>query len=180
MPKKQLRTMPLVMLAMLTALAVLMSSFISVNTALFKIDTSFLPVALAGYYYGPLGGLLVGALGDLIRALCFPTGAYYFPFTLTAAAVGAWFGFALRKSYRFRDLLLAVLPTQIVCSLLLNSYFISLLFQKEIWSYLWKVRLPQVAIMIPVELICLHLLFGGICPRLPLMRQPLHKKILKK
>ena len=75
-------------IALFTALNVVMGRLMSVNTSVFKISTSFIPTVLAAYYYGAAGGAVVAGLGDLIGALLFPTGAYFFPFTLSAALGG--------------------------------------------------------------------------------------------
>ena len=159
-----------IFLAMLSALAVVLGRFLSINTFLFKIETAFIAVAVAGYYFGPIGGAVVAGLGDFLGAILFPTGAYFFPFTLSALLTGAWFGIALRGNFRLSKAFLAVLPTQIVCSLGLNTWFISMISTKEILDILLTLRLPQVAAMIPLQILVIWLLGKQVFPRLPIER----------
>lgn len=159
-----------IFLAMLSALAVVLGRFLSINTFLFKIETSFIAIAIAGYYFGPIGGAVVAGLGDFLGAILFPTGAYFFPFTLSAILTGGWFGFALRGKFTFAKTWLAVLPTQIVCSLVLNTWFISMISSKEILDILLTLRLPQTAIAIPLQILVIWLLGKQVFPRLPIKR----------
>ena len=66
----------IVLLALLLALNVVLSRFLSIATPSAKIGFSFLPEALAAAIYGPLGGMTVAGLGDLVGALLFPIGVY--------------------------------------------------------------------------------------------------------
>lgn len=152
---------------MLAALNVICGRFLSVNTQLFKISSAFIPTVIAGCCLGPVGGAAVAAVGDLVGALLFPTGAYFFPFTLSAALGGAWYGLMLRRKLTVKRLLLAVLPEQLVCSLMLNGLFLSMLIPtKGLLEVLVTLRLPQLAINLPVQLIVIPLLVKRLLPRL--------------
>ena len=81
-----------------------------------------------------------------------PTGAYFPGFTVTAAITGLAFGLLLYKKCSFPRIVIAVLSTQLVCSLLLNTLFISILYTKA-YTALLATRIIQVAIMSVVEIL---------------------------
>ena len=153
----------LVTLALLTALAVVLSRFLSIQTPATKIGFSFLPIALAGVLFGPVGGALTGGLADLIGALAFPFGAYFPGYTFTAALTGAIYGFAWHQKRTPLRVIVAVLIKQLVCSLLLNTLWTSILYHKGFMVYLTS-RLPQFFVMTAVEIVVLIPLFSSHLP----------------
>lgn len=161
-----------VMLALLLALDVVMSRFLSVNTAFFKLDTSFIPLVIAAYLYGPVGGMIVAGLGDLIGALLFPFGPYMPHFTLSAALTGLWMGMALKGKFGFGKVCFAIIPSQIVCSLFLNSCFLILLYGKVAF---W-LRLVQTAVSMPIQIIVVYALIKRVVPLMRIERLEDQKK----
>ena len=84
--KKRIRF--LACIAMLSAMQVVLSRFLSTQTPVVKIGFGFVPVMFAGALYGAGGGALAGALSDVVGALLFPSGSYFPGYTLTAALSG--------------------------------------------------------------------------------------------
>lgn len=125
----------LVLLALLVALQVVMGKIIQINLVSKEFNLGFLPIAAAGALMGPAAGAVVGALGDLIGSLLFPTGAYFPGFTLTSALVGLVFGLILRaKASWVRALAAAVCGA--VINLMLNSLWLSMLYgSKTYWGW---------------------------------------------
>ena len=156
----------LVTLALLTALEVIMSRFLSVNSTFFKLDTSFIPMALAAYFYGPIGGMIAAGLGDFIGALLFPFGPYMPHFTISAALTGFIFGLALKGRPNMVKVLLAVVPSQIICSLMLNSLFLELLYGNVIF---W-IRLVQTLITTPIQTIVTYFVVKKVVPLVKIRR----------
>ena len=85
-------------LALLTAMQVVLSRFLSFNTLSLKIGFAFLPVAIGAAVLGPVGGAIVGGLGDFLGAVLFPIGPYFPGFTLTTALSGVAFGLAIYRT----------------------------------------------------------------------------------
>ena len=79
-------------LALLIALDIILTRFLSINTQFLRISLGMIPVALAGVIFGPVWGGVCGAAGDLLGMLIFPSGAYFPGFTLTAALTGIIYG----------------------------------------------------------------------------------------
>ena len=136
--KKQLfTTQQLVVLALLVALQVVLGKFVQINLIFKEINLGFLPVAVAGALLGPVPAVVVGALGDVIGSLLFPTGLFRLGFTLTAGLVGLAYGLALFR--RTDSLLWAVIAmaSGAVINLLLNSYWLSDIYgSKTYWGWI--------------------------------------------
>ena len=65
----------LVCCALLIALQVVLSRFLSFQTWNLKIGFSCVPVVLAARLFGPVGAMLVYGIGDVIGTFLFPVGA---------------------------------------------------------------------------------------------------------
>ena len=167
---QRFRLVDIVLLALLIALNVVLSRFLSIATPSAKIGFSFLPEAIAAVLYGPLGGMAVAGLGDLIGVVLFPIGAYFPGYTLTALMRGAILGFGLYRRHPFWRVLLTVVTSMVCCTLLLNSLWITI---GGIWAGLlpgsfsaaafWGVlisRLPQAGILCVVQTVALELLLN--------------------
>lgn len=153
-------TKELCLLALLTAAAIVLSRFVPViNLWSTKIDFSFAAVMLAACIAGPVGGMVVGGLADFIGAILFPIGTYFPGFTVTAALTGLIFGLLLHKKCSLPRIILAVVSTQLVCGLLLNTLFISILYTKA-FTALLATRLIQFIVMSVVEIVFAELVIN--------------------
>lgn len=100
MPKNKIHE--LVMLGILTGLAVLLSYVFAIQTPFVRITFGFLPIALAGAFYGPWKAGLVGALDNLIGTAIIGTSIFFPGFTLSDFLTGFLFGwFFYHKEIRF-------------------------------------------------------------------------------
>ena len=145
-------TKKLIVSAQLLALDVVLTRLLAINTPLMKIGLGFAAVALCAILYGPWWAALVAALGDLVGALLFPTGAFFPGFTLTAACTGFIFGLCLYR--RGKSLLWPILPVVlnvVLVSFLLNTAMISYISGTP-YATLLKARAVQLAVMLPVQI----------------------------
>ena len=147
----------LIVCAMLVALEVVLSRFFSYATAELKIGFAFIPVVIAAILFGPYQAAIVAGTADLVGALMFPIGAYFPGFTLSAALAGFMFGAIFRKSRKLPAVIIAVVSTQIVRSLLLDTLWLTFLTKNPFLAQL-VIRLPQVAIMTVVQIVVIALL----------------------
>ena len=162
MTRFSLRT--IVTLSLLTALEIVLNRFLSINAWNIKIGFSFVPVVIGAMLYGPLGGAVVGALGDFIGALLFPIGPYFPGFTLTAFLMGAVFGLLMKKVRTVSRVLAAVGINQFILSLFLNTLWISLLYGSP-YVPLLATRLVQ-AVVLTVAQIVVILALVRVMPQL--------------
>lgn len=125
---KHFRTKEITLIAVLTAIEIVLSRFLSVNAWNIKIGFNFVPIVAAAILLGPIEAGLVAALGDFVGAILFPIGAYFPGFTLTAFLTGLCFGLFLHKKRNPLRILAAVAINQLLLSLLLNSLWISVLY----------------------------------------------------
>lgn len=162
----KLRTFDIVFMALLVALNIVLERFVGwvgVDTAY---GISFIAIIFAAVQYGPVGAVLVSCLGDVLGTVL--SGRVpVIGFTVTAAVQGIIYGIVLYKrigAYRIYKTALAILPTLLICSLIMNSYFLSGLIGTKFLDQL-LLRIPQVLISIPVQLVITHLFMQLIYPR---------------
>ena len=142
----------LIVLAMLTALEIVLSRFLSINAWNLKIGFNFVPIVVAAILYGPLAGACVAALGDFLGAILFPIGPYFPGFTFTALLTGLVFGLFLHKKQTPVQTVIPVCINQVILSLLLNTLWISILYHSPYFPTLGT-RLVQCAILIPIQIV---------------------------
>ena len=163
MQKKNTRmtTQKLTLLALLTALQVVLGNLTQIPFVGKQFNFGFLPVAAAGALLGPLPAAIVGALGDFIGAHLFPAGAYFPGFTLTGAVVGLLYGLPLHSKQPcwIRVAIAAVLG--MIPNLFLNSLWLSMLYaSKTYWVWVTS-RAISYLVEIPVQVILIYLCLQG-------------------
>ena len=155
--KLKFTTRALTTLAMLIAIEVILSRFLSINAWNIKIGFGFVPVLIAAILYGPLAGGFVGALSDFIGAVLFPIGTYFPGFTLTSFLTGFVFGLFLNKKQGWLQGLAAVGINQFILGLFLNTFWISVLYGSP-YVPLLATRVFQSILLSVVQLICIQLI----------------------
>lgn len=154
MTKRKIRA--LAVLAMLTALEIVLSRFLSISLPTVKIGFSFLAVAFAAREYGPWGGVAVAAAGDFVGAHLFPIGPYFVGFTVTAALCGLLYG-RFSRSMGFWDILVVEVINNFILGGILNSIWISVLYDKALLALI-PVRMLQATVMTVVGVLTLMLM----------------------
>ena len=117
------KTVKLTFTAMFTALAIAANSFTipltPSNSVSFTIAISF----IAGIYLGPISGLTVGYLGDLIGAIIHPMGPYNWFMALSCALTGFICALVYKlKLHKLLKLAIAMVIYLIECSIALNTF----------------------------------------------------------
>ncbi len=142
-------TQKLVYCAVFLAIAVLLSFFSIYLSEAIKITFAPLIIIFAGAVLGPIPGAIIGAATDLLVLLLKSLPGAYFPgFTVTMALYGLLAGFLFfRRNFQFSVLktVLGVLLIQFVCSLLINTGWLSLLMGTP-YFVLMVTRIPTTAI----------------------------------
>lgn len=159
----------LVTMALLIALEVILTRFLSINLPIVRIGFGFLPVAIAAILFGPLWAGIGYAVGDLIGMLLWPTGAYFPGFTVTAFLVGAAYGlFLYKKTVTWPRLTVTVCVIILAFSLVLNTIWLSMLYGKAFWGLL-PTRILQCVILIPVQILTIKLVYEKVLTRLGML-----------
>ncbi|MBQ4349130.1 MAG: folate family ECF transporter S component [Clostridia bacterium] len=162
--KNEDKIFTLTCLALLTAMQIVIARFLAIPvTESIRFSFSFIPVVIAARRFGILGGVVVYGLGDFLGAMIFPTTGAYFPgFTLTAAVSGLIYGLYLAKKGGAVRIILSVLTSQILCTLLMNSYWVSTLYGSDFGAVLLS-RVPQSIVMSVLQIVFMLLLLEKIC-----------------
>lgn len=159
---KQTKTSPLnlqllVRVAVFIAMDVLLMNYLGIHTQFFKIGFSFVPIALCGMLYGAKWGTVCAGVGDLLNCFLGPYG-WYPPLTLSACLNGFLYGALLKgRSDSLPAIVAAVCLFQFGISLLLNTWFLSMLYSTP-YMELLLARIPQVLVMLPVQIIVLRMI----------------------
>ena len=153
--EKRLSLQMIVYIGVLTAMNIVLDRFLTFGSPLTKYSFSFVPIVIAAMLFGAIPAGIVGGLGDFLGAILFPTKGAYFPgFTLTAIAVGVIWGLFVYKNKTWLRIMIAVLITQIVCGLLINTFWLSLITgENNTYMGLFALRLPQCLVMIAIEFV---------------------------
>lgn len=155
--------------ALLVALSIVASRLLSINTPIIRIGFGWLPILLAGLLYGPGWGFIVGAIADFIGANLFPFGPYFPGFTLSAGLSGAIVPVLLGRD-RWRSsywkLLGAIAISEVVTSVILNTYWLMIITGKTAFALL-PLRGLNAAVMIPVMASITFALRQGVLRSMP-------------
>lgn len=148
-----------ILAALLLATTVVLSRFLSIKTPIIVISFSYLPIMLSAILLGPFYSTLIAALSDLIGALLFPFGAYFFGYTLSSALAGLIYGLLLykgKKEFSNKNfiirLIVSTLLVIVVCNTLLNTLWIYITTKKALVAIL-PTRLLKQLIMLPIEVV---------------------------
>ena len=147
--------------AILIACDILLTRVLAINTAVMKIGLGFLAVALCSTLYGPLWGAMAAAIGDILGSVIFPTGAYYFPFTVTAALTGLIFGLFLYRKFSVKKAVIAAAVNVTAVSYIMNTALIARLSGAS-YTALLATRSIQLAVMLIIQPLVLALVLPRI------------------
>ena len=151
-------------LALLTAMQIILARYFAIPVSeSLRFSTSFIPVVIAARRFGIVGGMAVYGIGDFLGAIIFPSGGAFFPgFTVTAIVAGLIYGLFLGKKSGALRIVLSVIFSQFICTLLMNSYWLSMLMGSE-FSAIFISRIPQALIMTALQRVFMLCFLEKIC-----------------
>lgn len=163
------KTYKIVAAGLLTALSVVLTRVFSTDMIIAGVPAArlaigFVPIVLAGMMLGPYFGMGVGAVADVLGYLFFPSGVYFFGITITSALAGLLPFIVMRLTGKLHDwarVLLAVAVTQILCSMFLQTFWLSVLYGKA-YEALFYPRAIVVLITIPIYFILVFAILTGL------------------
>ena len=171
--KKGISVQKLVIMGVLVAMEIVLSRFLSFNTWNTKIGFGFIPIAAAAILLGSVEAAVCGGLADLLGATLFPIGAYFPGFTATAALTGLVFGLFFHKEQTPLRVVPAVLINQFILGLLVNTYWISVLYGSP-FKELLVTRVTQSVILSIIQIagiLVLAKVLQRVKPSLPAMER---------
>ncbi len=137
--KLKLSTSDITKMGLFVAISVILSRFLSFKVIFMgiegiRIGFGSLTIVLSGIIFGPVGGVVVGTLSDIIGYMISPLGPYMPHFTLNAALVGLIPALFLNRTYlKHHDLPLFALIIgigieELITTVILLPYFLNTLF----------------------------------------------------
>lgn len=144
-------------IALLMALDIILTRFVSIQTPIVRIGFGFLPTAMTGMLFGPMAAGIAGALTDIAGIFLFGGSGPFFPgFTLSAFLGGFIYGvFLHNKAKSLWRISLAVLVITIFVNLGLNTLWVYILTEEAALAIL-PARLIQNAILAPVRVAVIY------------------------
>lgn len=117
--------------------------------------------------YGPVVGLLVGAVSDTLGFLIKPSGAYFFPYIFVEMSSSFIFGiFLWKRKISAPRVLLSKFTVNLVCNIILTSAIMKL--QKfmigESYNLINLVRIVKNLVTFPVEAMLITILISALLP----------------
>ncbi len=150
----------IILTAVLLAMQIILSRFLSVKTPILKISFEFIPSCVCAIWLGAKWTVLLNVLGDIIGATLFPTGAFFIGYTISTAISGLIYGLLLYKkednSYTDKQfiirLIISVILVTCISNIGLNTLWISITTGKA-FIVLLGTRIVKELIMIPIQIV---------------------------
>lgn len=153
-------TKTLTVAAMLTAIGIVLGFFKIPINQLIEIRFGTLPICMAGMLFGPGVGGIVGALVDIGGYLVKPTGPFFPGFTLSSAISGVIYGIVLhKKRITLSRVAIAQVLHMVIVGIIMNSYWLNLLYLKNGYLVTIIARLPKELVMLPINIALTYALF---------------------
>ena len=151
---KQKGVQKLVVIALLIALNIVLSRFVSIKALNFKISLTFITIVVAAYLYGYFGSIIVAFFGDLVGSLLFPIGPYNPLLSLSAVLSAIVYAYFFRREMNKKNIVCACFINRFVVSMIINTIIISIMYNLSFEATLIT-RFYQAIIMFIVEVLVL-------------------------
>lgn len=164
------KTKKIILSALLIALSIVLSRFLSIKTPLLAITFNFVPIMLSGLWLGPKYSTLIATIADTIGAILFPFGEFFIGFTISAAAMGLIYGLILykkegelsKKELIIRLIIGSILNILIV-NVILNTLWLTIMYDKAFFA-VFITRIVKEIIMVPIQVITMFILMQALNP----------------
>ena len=158
----------LVIAALLTALRIaIKSAKIPVGPDL-TITFGFVVNALGSLIYGPVMAAITSAVSDILGALLFPSGAFFFPFTLVEVLGGVLFAlFYYRAKITTMRVVWGRFSVTAICNLILNPialYYYNVFLMGKSYAIFSLPRIIKNLALFPIQSLILVLFFNALLP----------------
>ena len=146
----------LVTAALLITIKLILDLFTIQITPVMHLDFEFLATTSIGMLFGPIVGAICGGVSDIINYVINPKGMFFPGFTISAILIGIIYGIALyKKKITIIRCILANMTVVIIVDILLNTFWLSLLYGKAFYLLLPARALKNI-IMIPINVTMMY------------------------
>ncbi|MFC6289285.1 folate family ECF transporter S component [Levilactobacillus angrenensis] len=155
----KLDTLSVVTMGLLMALQLVISRF-SIGNNFIKFSFTFLIVALLAKWFGPWWGMMTAAVVDVVGTLM-TGGPFFIGFTLSAVLGSLIFAlFLYRQKASWVRIALAAITIAVVVNTLLNTLWVTIMYQTPFWSLL-PIRVLKQLIVTPIQIVLLYWLLNS-------------------
>lgn len=155
--EKLTNTKTLTIAAMLTALGIIFGFFKIPINQIIEIRFDSLPIELAGLLFGPGIAGIVGGLVDIGSFIVRPTGPFFPGFTVSSIVGGMIYGFVLyKKPISLKRIAVAQVLYTLVVGVIMNSYWLDMLYFQDGFLVTIIARLPREIIMLPIKVVMFY------------------------
>lgn len=163
-------TKTLVLMGLFVALSIVLTRIAKpIDLPFVRVTFGFIATSLASCIIGPVLSGIIAAVSDVAGYFLFPSpsgGAFFPGFTLSAFITGLIYGvFLYKKPKTLIRIILAVLSVSVVVDLGMNTIWLSILYDKA-WIAFFTGRLLKTAIMLPVQVVFIHLIWRYVGQRI--------------
>ena len=156
------RVRTITLCAMFGALSIVLGYFTIRVGDYFNLGFAGLANELVHFIFGPVVGGVFGGVMDILKYIINPSGAFFFGFTFNAILAGVIYGaFWYKRPLSFARVMAARLVVIVVCNLLLNTLWLSMLSGKGFLVLLGP-RVLKNLIMWPVDSLVLVMVAGAL------------------
>lgn len=144
--------------ALFIASTVILRRILSIQTPIITIGFSFVPIMLSAIILDWQHTVFVSTISDIIGALLFPSGSFFFGFTISAFLTGLIYGLILhRKEFKIDKgfIIRLVISTFLVTALvngLLNTIWV-IIMTKNASTVVIPIRILKQLVMMPIKIV---------------------------
>ena len=120
-----------------------------------RITFTFIPLAVCGWLFGCIPAMAAGFLCDILGFLFYPTGPYFFGFTVTSVLSGFIYGLILygkTEKNLIGSIILSKALVTVFLNICLNSVWFAIFYGKALFAL---PRITKNLIMLPIEIVLL-------------------------
>lgn len=142
----------LIILSFLISIHVILSRHFAIHIGnIIRISFASVVTGIIATYFKPQWTIFACGLSDLIASLLFPTGTYFFGFTISAMIGGLIYAIILYdKPFKWWRIFLVEILCIIFVTGILNSYWLSLLIGNS-FILIFLPRITEKVLLLPIE-----------------------------
>lgn len=145
----------IILAGLFIASTIILGRVLSIRTPIITIGFSFLPIILSAIILGPKYSTFISTISDIIGSLLFPSGSYFWGFTVTAFLTGLIYGLILyRKEFKLdKNFIIRVIISSLIVAVFLNGLLNTvwvIMITKNASKIVVPVRLLKQLIMMPI------------------------------
>lgn len=171
----------IVLAGLLLASTIVLARVLAIRTTILTISFSFAPIMFSAIILGPKYTIFISTIADIIGALVFPVGSYFYGFTITAFLTGLVYGLLLYQKDKFVinskfviKALTSILIVVILLNGVLNTIWVTMIVKDASAILIWP-RIIKEAVMIPVQIITLSIIIKAFGKQIKEFKNDLRK-----